>query len=62
MASPSAGAPALKYGDVNTEINSPGEVKGLIDILKVITTFRLLCLNKKAKQMNQEILITLDLL
>ena len=30
MASPSAGAPALKYGDVNTETTSPGEVKGLI--------------------------------
>ena len=30
MASPSAGAPALKYRDVNTEITSPGEVKGLI--------------------------------
>ena len=29
MASPSAGAPALKYGDVNTETSSPGEVKGL---------------------------------
>ena len=29
MASPSAGAPALKYGDVNTETTSPGEVKGL---------------------------------
>ena len=27
---PSAGAPALKYGDVNTETSSPGEVKGLI--------------------------------
>ena len=30
LASPSAGAPALKYGDVNTETTSPGEVKGLI--------------------------------
>ena len=30
MASPSAGAPALKYGDVNTETTYPGEVKGLI--------------------------------
>ena len=29
MASPSAGAPALKYRDVNTETTSPGEVKGL---------------------------------
>ena len=35
MASPSAGTPALKYGDVNTETTSPGEVKGLIiDYLK----------------------------
>ena len=30
LASPSAGAPALNYGDVNTETTSPGEVKGLI--------------------------------
>ena len=30
LASPSAGAPALEYGDVNTETTSPGEVKGLI--------------------------------
>ena len=30
LASTSAGAPALKYGDVNTETTSPGEVKGLI--------------------------------
>ena len=32
LASPSAGAPALKYGDVNTVTPSPGEVKGLINI------------------------------
>ena len=31
LASPSAGAPALKYGDVNTETTSLGEVKGLIN-------------------------------
>ena len=31
MASPSAGAPALKYGDVNTETSSLGEVKGLMN-------------------------------
>ena len=31
LASPSAGAPALKYGDINTETTSPGEVKGLIN-------------------------------
>ena len=30
LASPNAGASALKYGDVNTETTSPGEVKGLI--------------------------------
>ena len=30
LASPSAGALALKYGDVNKEATSPGEVKGLI--------------------------------
>ena len=30
MASPDAGAPALKCGDVNTVTPSPGEVKGLI--------------------------------
>ena len=30
LASPSAGAHALKYGDVNTETTFPGEVKGLI--------------------------------
>ena len=33
LASPSAGAPALKYGDVNTETTSLGEVKGLINIV-----------------------------
>ena len=32
LASPNAGAPALKYGDVNTETTSPGEVKGLINL------------------------------
>ena len=31
LASPSAGAPALKYGDVNIVTPSPGEVKGLIN-------------------------------
>ena len=30
FASPRAGAPALKYGYVNTLIPSPGEAKGLI--------------------------------
>ena len=32
MASPNAGAPVLKYRDVNTETTSPGEVKGLINL------------------------------
>ena len=32
LALPSEGAPALNYGDVNTEATSPGEVKGLIKI------------------------------
>ena len=32
LASPSAGAPALNYGDVNTETTSPDEVKGLMMI------------------------------
>ena len=32
LASPSAGAPALKYGDVNTVTPSPGEVKGLKNV------------------------------
>ena len=34
MASPCAGAPALKYGDVNTVTPSPGEVKRLNDFNK----------------------------
>ena len=33
LASPSAGAPALNYGDVNTVSPSPGEVKGLNNCL-----------------------------
>ena len=36
LASPCAGAPALKYGYVNTVITSPGEVKGLISINYII--------------------------
>ena len=32
MASPSAGASALKHGDVNTVTPSPGEVKGLKEL------------------------------
>ena len=30
LAAPCAEAPALKYGDVNTETTSPSEAKGLI--------------------------------
>ena len=30
LASPSAGAHALNYGDVNTVTPSPGEVKGIM--------------------------------
>ena len=37
LAWPSAGAPALKYGDVNTETTFPGEVKGLIKNLSIIS-------------------------
>ena len=32
LTSLSAGAPALKYGDINTETTSPGKVKGTRDI------------------------------
>ena len=47
LASPSAGAPALKYGDVNTVTPSPSEVKRLIiyNIIKYI--FILLILVKR---------------
>ena len=41
LASPSEGAPALNYGDVNTETTSPGEVKGLIKI-KLLNLLKLL--------------------
>ena len=36
LASPDAGAPALKYGDVNTLTPSPGEVKGLMKLINII--------------------------
>ena len=39
LASPSAGAPALKYGDVNTVTPSPGEVKGLITHLYMVLIY-----------------------
>ena len=40
LASPSAVAPALKYGDVNTVTPSPGEVKGLIKIDYLLHKFK----------------------
>ena len=39
MASPSAGAPALKYRDVNRVTPSAGEVKGLNKIIIFIPNF-----------------------
>ena len=45
LASPSAGAPALKYGDVNTETTSPDEVKGLIIPLKIKLIWKFHILN-----------------
>ena len=43
MATPSEGAPALKYGGVNTETTSPDEVKGLIKkkFLEINSTYLL---------------------
>ena len=40
LASPCAGAPALKYGYVNTVTTSPGEVKGLM--LKMILKMKIM--------------------
>ena len=48
LASPSSGAPAFKYGDVNTETTSPGEVKGLIIIMRLILILKI----KKNYQFN----------
>ena len=50
MASPSAGAPALKYGDVNTETTSPSEVKGLKGRVK----------NRISKNLEELKIITID--
>ena len=47
LASPSAGAPALKYGDVNTKTTSSGEVKGLINFYFYSFIFKKM--NKKIK-------------
>ena len=44
LASPSAGAPALKYGDVNTVTPSPGEVKGLIILELILNRNIILCI------------------
>ena len=44
LASPSAGAPALKYGDdIITETTSPDEVKGLMENLMEILDAGNLC-------------------
>ena len=54
LAWPCAGAPALKYGYVNIEASSPGEVKGLIDIYFLININKLFRIffyfNKKIKK------------
>ena len=42
LASPSAGAPALKYGDVNTVTPSLGEVKGLIKRINLYNNINLI--------------------
>ena len=42
MASPSAGAPALNYGDVNTVTPSPGEAKGLMKFIYQLRNFKTL--------------------
>ena len=53
LASPSAGAPALKYGDVNTVTPSPGEVKGLIILdLSNFNTSNVLYMNKMFQSCN----------
>ena len=54
MASSRAGAPVLKYGDVNTVTPSPGEVKALIDI---IINIKYNLLNKICKNLNMNNLI-----
>jgi len=47
LASPSAGATALKYGDVNTETTSPGEVKGLIKFFLFLNIYNFLIINNE---------------
>ena len=59
MASPSAGAPELKYGDVNTVTPSPGEVKGLILNLRFISI--LIHNIKKVKNCFPKYLLFIDL-
>ena len=49
MTSPSVGAPALKYGYVNTETPSPGEVKGLNNNKKDIIIIIILVLIREDK-------------
>ena len=55
MASPSVGAPALKYGDVNTETTSPGEVKGLIKISLKFLIFKGIAMAEYIKYKYKEI-------
>ena len=43
MTSPTAGAPALKKGYVNTETASPGEAKGLRKKFKIIEYINKIC-------------------
>ena len=40
LTSPSAGAPALIYGDVNTLTPSPGEVNELINPIAFLSLFK----------------------
>ena len=46
LASPSVGAPTLKYGYANTVTTSPGEVKGLITINYIYNNINNFNLNK----------------
>ena len=39
LASPSAGAPALKYGDIKSVTPSPVEVKGLMELILLLNIY-----------------------
>ena len=56
MASPCAGVPELKYGDVNSETLSPGEVKGLIYFLLncYIMMINILCIAIESKNLKSK--------